>query len=170
MSNSPFNDAQSVYQLPEALGKPYTVPQPEYISEMPEINMLAFSSDVARQICIRDKWTCRCGRGFRDTEGSYVVHASHKNHDKSNPEYDNPDTGECKCALCHLNEHIEIMQEEPSRDNIGAVRLLGGVIYKRGVHTEKYNLQYFGMIMRDRQEVIATFENSNLDPRDFIVF
>lgn len=61
----------------------------------------AFSRKTKYEIHRRDGWRCvGCG-------SKYPLEASHFDHNKSNPEYDNPANGDTRCPTCHLKEHIE---------------------------------------------------------------
>lgn len=162
MSNSPFNDAQSVYQLPEALGKPYTVPQPEYISEMPEINMLAFSSDVARQIGERENWTCEVtGKRFQD---SFLLHIAH-DHDavqRGDPNYQNPEYGRCITIDTHLQEHIDRFHAGLEDDT--AMLRLARLAYKNGLRTNRYYFFHKKALEEDRETIRKLLYSNDLNP------
>lgn len=65
----------------------------------------AFTREKAYEVFKRDEGECQCcGRSWYD---GWKVDASHKEewHDKSHPEYNNPDNGELKCLECHRDEH-----------------------------------------------------------------
>lgn len=63
--------------------------------------ILAFSSEVRRKVLERDGFKCTvCG----STEH---LEASHKNHSRDNPKYNDPDTGITLCTKHHLLQHIE---------------------------------------------------------------
>lgn len=72
--------------------------------------MAPFTATEAREIGIRDKWTCKCGRRFQD---GWLVDAAHddaihflkfidpqKYHDTNN--------GEIKCLTCHIEQHANM--------------------------------------------------------------
>jgi len=61
----------------------------------------AFSSGVRQQILRRDGYKCViCG----STEH---LEACHTIHDRSHPNYNDPEWGETRCSLHHLQQHIE---------------------------------------------------------------
>lgn len=63
----------------------------------------AFSKQTRHEIGQRDGWACTvCGKQF--CEG-HMVHAAHDNHDRSNPDYDSPNTGRMLCVPHHLQHH-----------------------------------------------------------------
>jgi hypothetical protein len=65
----------------------------------------AFSKQTRQQIGERDGWACTvCGKKF--CEG-HMVHAAHDNHDKRNPNYDDPNMGKILCVPHHLQQHKE---------------------------------------------------------------
>ena len=67
------------------------------------ISTLAFSVDIRKLIGKRDKWKCvDCGDKFSD---GVMVHASHYNHDKSDPNYNTVEAGRIQCVDCHENYH-----------------------------------------------------------------
>jgi len=92
---------------------------PEYLTHTPEIIAtigtltiaLAFSLKTRKEIGKRDKWTCQadgCDDGSgnpKSFQGGWMVHASHKNHNKSDPMYDHQDMGEILCIEHHLAYH-----------------------------------------------------------------
>ena len=67
----------------------------------------AFSTPVRKEIGQRDRWTCMdCGKKFSD---GWMVHAAHlsEHHHKSDPLYDDPESGIILCVECHLKQHQE---------------------------------------------------------------
>ncbi len=60
----------------------------------------AFSSDVRRHILQRDGYRCViCGaQGY--------LEASHIDHDKSKPRYNDPSNGRAMCPHCHWKDHV----------------------------------------------------------------
>lgn len=61
----------------------------------------AFSRKTKYEIHQRDGWKCvGCG-------ATHPLEASHFDHDKNNPDYDNPANGDTRCPACHLKQHIE---------------------------------------------------------------
>lgn len=61
----------------------------------------AFSRAVRAEILARDNHRCvNCG-------SKNYLEASHINHDRNNPNYNHPDTGETLCTLCHLESHLQ---------------------------------------------------------------
>ena len=76
------------------------------LSSAPVIG-LAFSELVRKLIGKRDHWECQedgCDRSFANGD---MVHASHLNHDKSDPAYDTEDMGEILCVPHHLEYHLK---------------------------------------------------------------
>jgi hypothetical protein len=64
---------------------------------------MAFSLAVRKAIGVRDNWTCQdCGDKFSD---GVMVHASHYNHDRSDPNYDTVEAGRIQCVDCHQAYH-----------------------------------------------------------------
>lgn len=66
-------------------------------------SQLAFSRKSRNKIRSRDK-TCQDNSG---TSHLGRLEAAHLDHDKSNPDYDNPDTGILLCGKHHLAQHID---------------------------------------------------------------
>lgn len=65
--------------------------------------LLAFSLNIRKLIGKRDHWTCQdCGDKYSD---GVMVHASHYNHDKSDPNYDKVEGGRIQCVDCHQAYH-----------------------------------------------------------------
>ena len=63
--------------------------------------ILAFSSDIRRKILDRDGHKCTvCG----STEH---LEASHTDHNRDNPLYNDPSNGKTLCTRDHLQDHIE---------------------------------------------------------------
>ena len=62
----------------------------------------AFSRKIKYEIHERDNWTCnRCGTTRPPFE------ASHRDHNKKNPNYNTVNNGDTLCPSCHLEEHID---------------------------------------------------------------
>lgn len=65
--------------------------------------LLAFSLSIRKLIGKRDHWTCQdCGDKYSD---GVMVHASHYNHDKRDPNYDKVEGGRIQCVDCHQAYH-----------------------------------------------------------------
>ncbi len=92
---------------------------PEYLTHTPEaittisaLVALAFSRETARKIGKRAGWKSEIsGKSFWD---GWVLHMAHKNHDKSNPLYDDPSTGICVTVEEHLAMHEAAVGNEES--------------------------------------------------------
>jgi hypothetical protein len=68
------------------------------------LSNLAFSLATRKKIGQRDHWQCQdCGAKFSD---GTMVHASHFFHDRSDPNYDKPESGRIQCVDCHENYHL----------------------------------------------------------------
>lgn len=65
----------------------------------------AFSKSTRRKILKRDNYTC-VETGKRWDDGYYVM-ASHVDHDKTNPDYDEPYMGVTHSVEAHLNFHLD---------------------------------------------------------------
>ena len=77
---------------------------------------LAFSKAIRKLIGKRDKWECQeetCDAAFYKGQ---MVHASHFNHDRSDPTYDTLEAGEILCVTHHLIYH---------QDHVGAAEEIG---------------------------------------------
>lgn len=98
----------------------------------------AFSLKVRKEIGRRDRWTCQdCGVQFKD---GYMVHASHYNHDKKLPIYDNIENGRIQCVDCHQAYHEEHVGDEEAiglsvQANLAAIELLENT--PRGLNNEE---------------------------------
>lgn len=80
-----------------------------------ELGNLAFSKSVRQEIGRRDGWKCQtCGNSFQQ---GYMVQAAHYDHDRSNPDYDDPSNGRILCTQCHIDEERE-------NGHLNSVRLL----------------------------------------------
>jgi hypothetical protein len=133
----------------------------------------AFHNEVAKEIKERDNWRCECGRGGKVDTGGYKLHASHIDHDRRNPYYNNPDNGKTLCIGCHLHEHLGILRNCEDEDFDWAwnsVRLLAENIWQSGMHTKAYYYKHkmLDVLVEDRREMIAEFEFWELDVKDFI--
>lgn len=67
--------------------------------------LLAFSLNIRKLIGKRDNWHCTdegCEASFQKGD---MVHASHFNHDKSDPKYDTVEAGRIQCVKHHLIYH-----------------------------------------------------------------
>lgn len=129
----------------------------------------AFHSRVARSIKERDNWECLCGEGRRE---GLKVQAAHKDHDRRNPYYNNPDNGTTLCVECHLREHIMLL-EEADYDTIDwawhSVRLLAQSVWNTSFHTRGYlHRNGNGTIEHDREKLVKVFEDNDLDLFEFI--
>lgn len=96
----------------------------------------AFSTRVRKEIGRRDRWECQweggCDRSFKD---GYMVQAAHYDHDKNNPDYDNPNNGRILCNLHHAKEELERGNEW------GAQRILSSGIWNvHKARDEGYNI------------------------------
>lgn len=98
---------------------------PDFLTILPFL--LAFSINVRKSIGKRDHWTCQdCGVQFKD---GYMVHASHYNHDKTKPNYDDINNGRIQCVDCHEAWHVSHMGDEGEigmnrTGNLAAIELL----------------------------------------------
>lgn len=148
--------------LPPELTQSYTIPQPTWEAELPEITMLAFGKRSARVIGERDNWTCQnSGRRFQD---GWLVHIAHY-HDRTEtgrPDYDNPENGRVLTIEEHLREHIERFQEglEPAN----AFRLIANTAYKGGLHTRRFYVTHPWVREIDRETVLQVLEWYDIDP------
>ena len=60
----------------------------------------AFTREVRQQIMERDGWKCvECGF-------EYGLEASHTDHSRANPDYNNPENGQAKCRVHHYLQHF----------------------------------------------------------------
>lgn len=67
--------------------------------------LLAFSLNIRKLIGKRDNWHCQdegCDKSFQAGD---MVHASHWNHDKSDPNYDTVEAGRIQCIDHHQEYH-----------------------------------------------------------------
>lgn len=92
----------------------------EVLTHLPEISatltafsfLMAFSKSTRIDIGQRDHWTCQnedCDDGTgqpKSYKNGWMVHASHINHDKEDPMYDEADSGEILCIAHHLLYHL----------------------------------------------------------------
>lgn len=88
---------------------------------------LAFSQKTRKEIGSRDRWHCQtCGV---DWNGGFMLHASHYNHNQSEPEYDSPSNGRMQCVDCHQQYHEEHVGSAgeiglTEAENLAAIALL----------------------------------------------
>jgi len=74
--------------------------------------LLAFSKATARKIGQRAGWKSEIsGKSFWD---GWVLHMAHLNHDKSDPNYDKPESGICVTVEEHLKMHEDAVGNEES--------------------------------------------------------
>ena len=65
------------------------------------VALSAFSKKSKHEIHERDGYVCvSCG-------SSFPLEASHIDHDRNSPLYNDPDNGETLCPSCHLQDHID---------------------------------------------------------------
>jgi hypothetical protein len=144
----------------------FELPVPDRIDQ--HYREFAFHPSVAREIKERDRYKCLCGNSRKE---GYKLHASHKDHDKNNPYYNNPDNGTCLCVECHLREHIHLLQEA-SDDDINwawhSVRLLAQGVWDDSFHTRGYRFKYGDTLEDDRQHLVGVFDSYDLDVFEFI--
>lgn len=68
---------------------------------------LAFTREVARKIGKRANWGCEeegCDKNWKD---GWKMDAAHKDHSRSNPDYNDPDNGWFLCLAHHLLDHLK---------------------------------------------------------------
>lgn len=69
------------------------------------LSQFAFSKETRKKIGQRDHWACSdCGKRFDE---GWMLHASHYDHDRDNPDYDSMETGRMQCVEDHLRFHQE---------------------------------------------------------------
>lgn len=72
--------------------------------------MSPFSELVRDVIRRRDRWTCTsCGKSSFESE-KWLLEATHNDdkHNRTLPEYDEPESGNTKCRSCHLTQHVDM--------------------------------------------------------------
>lgn len=144
----------------------YEMPVPERTESIPV--EFAFHPSVAREIKERDKYTCLCGQGRRD---GVRLHAAHKDHDRNNPYYNNPENGTCLCVECHLREHISLLLKADDNDINWAwhsVRLLAQGVWDDSFHTRGWRFKHGDTLEADRGKLERVFDNYELDVFEFI--
>jgi CDGSH-type Zn-finger protein len=159
MGKVPFNFLGSFKTYPNT-----PVPKSEEIQ--PITHLEAFSGHSATVIKERDNYTCRCGRSQHK---GYYVDASHQNHDKKDPYYNNPDNGITECVVHHLAHHLQILQDiQSGESNLNeawakcSVGLIARRIWKEGIRTDR------PVTFEDRQEVNRVFEHYGAEISDYI--
>lgn len=125
--------------------------------------MTPFSLESRKEIGKRERWTCcQCGRSFHE---GWMVDASHIDHEH-NDSYDDPNNGEIRCLICHLEYHIDLMQQLDNNWSIQSVRLIASRAYQNGLHTYKETTEE--TLCDDRNEVVTILQNYGLDTDYFL--
>lgn len=132
------------------------------------LTTFAFHPSVAKEIKERDNYTCLCGFGRKE---GFKLHASHKDHDRRNPYYNNPENGTTLCVECHLREHIHLLLESDD-DNINwawhSVRLLAQGVWEDSFHTRGYRFRHGDTLEEDRGHLEEVFDSYELNVFEFI--
>lgn len=85
----------------------------------------AFTFGSRRKIGERDDWECQEEDCNRSHKAGWMVTAAHYDHDKGQPEYNEPDNGRILCIAHHAIEEL-------ARGNVwGAKKLLSMGLYTR---------------------------------------
>jgi len=136
----------------------------------------AFTRDVAREIGVRDNWTCtKTGKRFQDGN---LVDIAHYDHDRNRPWYNSVRNGRVLARVPHLEEHIQWWLTDDSPRIKQMVRLNAQRCWgyiddcgrkKEGLHTYVIYNRSPEAFYFDRQVVISTFEKYCLNPNDFFI-
>lgn len=134
------------------------------------ISFGAFTPDVARMIFERDKGRCQCcGADFY--KDGIMLHASHFDHDRTNPRYNNPDNGQMECISCHLINHISQMEHYGDEHYHAIVRLATNA-FKKGLHTDRWYSSHsrdaYDILELDRVRLYSIFDRFGLNLWDFV--
>lgn len=131
----------------------------------------SFSKKVSREIKERDNYTCSCGRHMSGgLHGGYKIDASHIDHNKNNPYYNNQSNGLSECLLCHTKRHIDLLKIYDKDDDwaYSSLHLICERIWRDGLHTSEYQ-EFIGCTLEeDRMELTALLESENLCISDFV--
>ena len=137
------------------------------------VSEFAFNSRVAYEIKENNNWMCEI-TGRKKSDG-WRLDASHINHDKNNPYYNNTRNGECLCLTEHLKFHIGIYQDylnNGTEDQIAwavcSLRLISKRAYSRGLRTDEHYQDKPLDIIDDRDEVVEVLKDAELNPTAFI--
>jgi len=138
---------------------------------------MAFTPAIAKEIGKQHRWTCeQTGRRFQD---GWLLDMAHRDHDRSQPYYNEPRNGRPLCRTAHLEEHIRRWIGFGDISDKYAVKLLAqrcwGYIddsgnIKEGLHTYRVYNRNPEVLDTDRQEVISMFDRYMLDAREYIDF
>jgi hypothetical protein len=142
------------------------LPVPDRIDK--HFTEFAFHPSVAREIKERDNYTCLCGQGKKE---GLKLHASHKDHNKNNPYYNNPENGTTLCIECHLREHIYLLQKA-NEDDVNwawhSVRLLAQGVWDDSFHTKGYRYLHGDTLEEDREKLVNIFDGYELNLFEFV--
>lgn len=106
----------------------------------------AFSSKTRQAIGKRDHWECQdedCDKAFRNGD---MVHASHLNHDKKRPEYDDVSNGLIECVDHHKERHKEA---QGHAQDIGLTEAQNDWAILALEHTERHTKQWLKEHQKD---------------------
>lgn len=95
------------------------------------LSTAAFSIRVRKEIGKRDDWTCQhedCDKSFK---GGWMVYASHiDTHDKSDPDYNKPETGRIHCIEHEIQFHSELLLDAIEQDDDDQIRFNESALQK----------------------------------------
>jgi hypothetical protein len=135
--------------------------------------MSPFSETSRKEILQNSNNTCECGKSSRQ---GWRLQASHINHDKKSPDYDNPENGKCHCVGCHLDYHISLYNRALNGDEninihwaIASLKLLANNINKFGYRERwVYEQNGWDIFLNDKADLIRDLEARNINPNDVL--